>query len=70
MKYGTEEKSARDPLVRERSPKFGTQTEMKRLTIDIPAELHANVKSICARRGIKMSDAIRRILEEKFGRIE
>lgn len=70
MKYGTEDKSTRDPLVRERPPKFGAPTEMKRLTIDIPAELHANVKSICARRGVKMSDAIRRILEEEFGRIE
>ena len=70
MKYGTGDKSARDPLVRERSPKLGAPTEMKRLTIDIPAELHANVKSICARRGVKMSDAIRRILEEEFGSID
>ena len=40
---------------------------MKRLTIDIPSELHASVKASCARQGIKMADAIRKLLEEKFG---
>lgn len=70
MKPSTEKKSARNPLALEQSPKFGASAGMKRLTIDISAELHANVKAICARRGIKMSDAIRDILEEKFGKAQ
>ncbi len=58
-------------MVREPSPLSGvTPSEMKRLTIDVPAYLHANVKAGCARRGIKMADAIRELLEEKFGNIE
>ena len=43
---------------------------MKRLTIDVPSELHANVKAGCAQQGIKMADAIRKLLEEKFGNAE
>ncbi len=39
---------------------------MKRLTIDIPSELHANVKADCARRGVKMAESIRELLEEHF----
>ena len=58
-------------VVREESPVFGvTTTAMKRLTIDVPASLHANVKAGCARQGIKMADAIRELLEEQFGNIE
>lgn len=44
--------------------------ETKRLTIDVPASLHANIKAGCARQGIKMADAIRELLEEQFGNIE
>jgi len=58
-------------VVREKSPVLGvTLGEMKRLTIDVPASLHANIKVGCARQGIKMADAIRELLEEKFGNIE
>lgn len=57
-------------MVREQSPKFGMPGAMKRLTIDVPAELHANVKAGCARRGVKMSDAIRDLLERTFGEAE
>jgi hypothetical protein len=39
---------------------------MKRLTIDIPEGLHIRVKSQCARRGIKMADEIRSLLEQHF----
>lgn len=41
---------------------------MKRLTIDIPAELHAKLKADCAMRGRKMADEIRELLVEKYGK--
>lgn len=40
----------------------------KRLTIDIPASLHAKLKSDCAIRGRKMADEIRDLLLEKYGK--
>lgn len=39
---------------------------MKRLTIDIPESLHTRVKSQCAKRGEKMADEIRALLEKHF----
>ena len=39
---------------------------MKRLTIDIPERLHTRVKSQCAKRGTKMADEIRALLETHF----
>jgi hypothetical protein len=39
---------------------------MKRLTIDIPASLHAQVKSKCALMGVKMADEVRELLEKRF----
>lgn len=69
MKYDSTKKPHKlvsgEPL-----PRFKESTEMKRLTIDVPAYLHANVKAGCARQGIKMADAIRELLEEKFGNVE
>lgn len=41
---------------------------MKRLTIDIPAELHAKLKADCALRGRKMADEVRELLMEKYGK--
>ena len=38
----------------------------KRLTLDIPAGLHARIKAACAMRGTKMVDEITTLLEEKF----
>jgi len=70
MKYDSTNKS-RKWVVREESPVFGVNPgEMKRLTIDVPASLHANIKAGCARQGIKMADAIRELLKEQFGNIE
>ena len=40
---------------------------MKRLTIDVSAELHSAIKVDCARKGIKMADAIRDLLASEFG---
>ena len=70
MKYDTDKRGQHDPVVGERPAKFGSPTAMKRLTIDVPATLHANVKSLCAKRGVKMTDAIRELLEDKFGEAE
>ncbi len=39
---------------------------MKRLTIDVPASLHARIKSQCAIRGAKMADEVRELLEKHF----
>lgn len=39
----------------------------KRLTIDIPADLHARLKAECAMNGRKMVDEIRELLQEKYG---
>ena len=38
----------------------------KRLTLDVPASLHAKIKSSCAMRGTKMVDEITALLEERF----
>lgn len=40
--------------------------EMKRLTIDITKDLHTAIKTDCARRGVKMADEIRDLLERHF----
>jgi hypothetical protein len=39
---------------------------MKRLTIDVPASLHARIKSQCALRGVKRADEVRELLEKHF----
>ena len=39
---------------------------MKRLTLDIPEELHRRVKSGCANRGEKIADVVRRYLDAEF----
>jgi hypothetical protein len=41
---------------------------LKRLTIDIPEPLHRRIKVASARRGSKMADEIRRLLEEHYPR--
>ncbi len=38
----------------------------KRLTIDISPSLHRRIKTTCARRGVKMADEIRELLETHF----
>lgn len=50
----------------ELTPTVEAQIEMKRLTIDIPIELHRRVKSQCATRGVKMADVIRDLLNQEF----
>ncbi|NBV75615.1 MAG: hypothetical protein EBR59_06570 [Methylococcaceae bacterium] len=40
--------------------------QYKRLTIDIPVELHRTIKSQCALRGTKIADEVRQLLFEKY----
>lgn len=40
----------------------------KRLTIDIPADLHRRIKSQCALRGTKIADEVRELLLQKYGK--
>lgn len=47
---------------REASPKEPT----KRLTIEIPLELHKRIKSQCAIGELLMADVIRGLLEQRF----
>jgi hypothetical protein len=42
----------------------------KRLTIDIPVELHCRFKAYCASRGIVMADKIRDLLEGEFSEVK
>ena len=41
---------------------------MKRLTIDIPENLHRRIKSACANRGTKIADEVRELLLQKYGK--
>ena len=38
---------------------------VKRLTIELPARLHAQVKAECALRGVNMKDLVRSLLEQE-----
>lgn len=40
--------------------------KMKRFTIDVPPALHMRTKIHCARRGLKMADVLRELLEREF----
>lgn len=43
-----------------------TAEAMKRLTFDISESLHRRIKSQCAVKGVKMTDELRALLEERF----
>jgi len=42
------------------------QQATKRFTIDVPIDLHSRIKVGCARRGLKMADVLRELLEREF----
>lgn len=63
----TADDTAVDAWVGSRS-KDVSKAPMKRLTIDIPAELHAKLKADCAMRGRKMADEVRELLIKKYGK--
>jgi ParG len=39
---------------------------MKRITIDVPIDLHIRLKTGCAMRGEKIADVIRTLIEREF----
>jgi hypothetical protein len=39
---------------------------MKRLTIDVPIDLHIRLKTGCAMRGEKIADMVRVLIEREF----
>lgn len=42
------------------------EVKMKRLTLDVPLNLHTAIKSSCASRGVKMADELRELLAERY----
>lgn len=66
MKYDARSPQS-DSTIREHSGNSSLAPKMKRLTIDVSAELHSAIKVDCARKGIKMADAIRDLLTNEFG---
>lgn len=42
--------------------------KMKRLTIDIPASLHRQIKADCAQRETTIADEVRALLLQKYGK--
>jgi hypothetical protein len=39
---------------------------MKRLTIDVTLDLHTRIKIECTRRGLKIADVVRDLLDREF----
>ncbi len=60
-------KKSADDWVSSRQVPPAEPVQTKRLTIDVPAELHSQIKMQCAKEGVKMADAIREMLQERFG---
>ena len=54
------------PATAEQWVESRSEEAMKRLTIDIPESLHRRIKADCARRGVKMANEIRELLETHF----
>ena len=48
------------------APAAAGPASMKRLTIDVPEDLHTRIKVQCAQKGVKMADVIRSLLAEHF----
>ena len=55
-----------DPVVREAWPLSAPKMPMKRLTFDIPADLHRRMKIACVQDGREMAAVIREMLEARF----
>lgn len=60
--------AAADAWVAERAAPPPEAVPMKRLTLDIPADLHRAIKTACASRGTKIVDELREILIQKYGK--
>lgn len=63
---------AADQWVSERAmvPAAAAVVPMKRLTIDLEAVQHTRFKSLCAQKGLKMADELRRLVEHRITEIE
>ena len=67
VSFGTRPSTARADDAAKADDWVNNRTEAtKRLTIDVPASLHARIKSQCALRGVKMADELRELLEQHF----
>ncbi|TDX22956.1 plasmid segregation centromere-binding protein ParG [Modicisalibacter xianhensis] len=64
----TAKRTVQDPAADAWVSTRSEEEPMKRLTIDIPARLHAQLKADCAMRGRKMADEIRDLLADKYGK--
>jgi ParG len=56
-----------DQWVSERPPEPSPRppaAKLARLTIDLPADLHARFKATCALKGTRMIDEVRRFIED------
>lgn len=70
MKYANATSKNNLTAASEQPLTYLAKSKMKRLTIDVTMDLHRAIKVSCARKGVKMADAIRYILEKEFGKSE
>lgn len=42
------------------------KVKLKRLTLDLPPELHARIKAACATKGITMTEDVTKLLEREY----
>ncbi|MBB4076874.1 hypothetical protein GGR08_001185 [Bartonella fuyuanensis] len=71
IKIGTKPTNKSIPLTADSwvaSHKGSMNGGMKRLTIDIPENLHRLIKVSCASRGTKIADEVRELLAQKYGK--
>ena len=54
------------PVVQDAVPPSAPKMPMKRLTFDIPADLHRRMKIACVQDGREMAAVIREMLEARF----
>lgn len=54
------------PVAAAAPPPSAPKAPMKRLTFDIPADLHRRIRINCVERGIDMAEDLRRILNEHY----
>ncbi|EJF84981.1 hypothetical protein [Bartonella rattimassiliensis] len=72
IKIGTKPTNKSIPLTADawvESQKGCMNESMKRLTIDIPENLHRLIKVSCASRGTKIADEVRELLSQKYGKV-
>ena len=63
----TQQSSAAAQQVKVNDREVAPEVEIvKRLTVDVPAEMHKRIKVYCAANDLQMAEVVRAILEEKF----